>query len=221
MNKLPNKNILWWAPAYTPLRIVKNIFLTVDTVLGYDKLTKDWSITRVNNTIGVPAGTEEYTIICNNANPYIRLHKAWRQDCLKRYKAIPTLEQWINTQINVRTSSSSGTTADITVSLSAEIAKTGKTPTYYLRTESLEADLAALSFINVNSKQVKNILSDVDEGEKNTLANLLLEDKITNTNSIDLFANWKTHYNQALADLVYNTLSADFDYFNYDRDSWK
>ena len=153
MNKLPNKNILWWATPHTIVKQVKDIFLTADTVVSYDSATGHWITNKINHWPGVPTGTQDCTIVCNNSNPYIRVYRAWRSDCIKRYKVLPTLEQWFTVQAGVRTSRNNNIT-DITIPISIEIQKvkqdTGKEPDLFIRTESFQADIEALSFIDSN-----------------------------------------------------------------------
>ena len=67
-----------------------------------------------------------------------------------------------------------------------------------LHIENIDEEIKDLPFVNSNLKiKVPNLLDRTDK------------------------QNWKQHYTQEIADLVYEWAKKDFELYGYDRESWK
>lgn len=65
-------------------------------------------------------------------------------------------------------------------------------------------------------------LENINEEIKNLpFVNLTLEIKVPNLLDRTDKENWKQHYTQEIADLVYEWAKKDFELYGYDRESWK
>lgn len=88
-----------------------------------------------------------------------------------------------------------------------------KSPDYLIRTENFSDDIKSLWFIKENENSLNNVIeSDVNKNKF---------EKEFELYGFNKKKSWKEYYNSELAETVYNKLKIDFDYFNYDKNSWK
>ncbi len=227
MNILPNKQVLWWALPHSNNKVIYKLLLATDTVLSFKHDTFDIGYNVLNLKPGVPAVAKDYPIICNISNPYMRMHCAWKEACLKKYKFLPTLKQWFNVN-HSKTKPGLGSETDLNVTAASllDTAKSiyNKTPDYFIRSDNLKQDIKSISVLQsplLTDVVIDYFIENVASNEKNVFLNGISAGKISSTNEIDIFNDWKAYYDQELADSVYTLLEADFIKFNFDRDSWK
>ena len=228
MNILPNKQVLWWAFPYCNNRITYRLLLTVDTVLSYKNDSFDNGYNNLSNKAGAPPTADNFTVICSVSNPYVRIYNAWKEACLRKYKVLPTLKQWFNVNSGIRVMAPTVSEHDLSTTTGSLLDTASllfnKTPSHYINADNIKQDIKNIPSIQaalLTDSTIDGIIETITVNEKNTFLNSLSTGKIVNTNNIDLFKNWKTHYDEELAASVYSLLEADFTRFNYNKDSWK
>lgn len=227
MNILPNKQVLWWALPHSNNKVIYKLLLAVDTVLSFKHDTFDVGYNVLNLKPGVPAAAKDYPVICSISNPYMRMHCAWKEACLKRYKFLPTLKQWFSANYNkTRTGVGSETDLSVTATSLLDGANSihGKVPDYFIYSDNIKQGIKNIPVLQgalLTDTVIDYFIESVALNEKNIFLNGISAGKISSTNEIDIFNEWKTYYDQELADSVYSLLEADFIKFNFDRDSWK
>ena len=83
-----------------------------------------------------------------------------------------------------------------------------RAPDYVLRLENLYEDYSKIPFINSSEMFLSGELEKQCKIKKNEKPEIFRR-------------NWKDYYNQSIADLVYYNFLNYFEFFGYDKDSWK
>jgi hypothetical protein len=102
---------------------------------------------------------------------------------------------------------------DYNVFLSVRLQKLNKSVDKFIRMETFEEDILSLPFIKKHSIKLKNVL---ETKVSTNIFNEEYENRIGEKRK-----PWKSFYNQKRADILYTKLKCEFDYFNYDKNSWK
>jgi hypothetical protein len=79
--------------------------------------------------------------------------------------------------------------------------------------ENFEDDIKSLWFVKENFDLLEQTIND--NIEKNRYLTEFEEYGFTKKNS------WKEYYNEEIAEIVFLKLKGEFDFFNYDKNSWK
>ena len=154
----------------------------------------------------IPEGKENYYLICNIRNPYSRMVSLYYMymDSVNNFNE--SFEKWVRSNFIFREE-------DYNIFLSVRLQKLKKPVDRFIKMETFEKDILSLPFIQNNLDRLKNVIetkisSNVFENE--------YEDKMGKKRK-----PWKSFYDQETADVLYSKLKCEFDYFNYDKNSWK
>jgi hypothetical protein len=148
------------------------------------------------HNIGIPEGCEDYKVLMQIRNPYSRIVSMWNLECViengSEYKIIKNFDEFATNRIFVEYTQALGI----------------KIPNYLVRYENFIEDVTNLPFVDTKDPVVKNIFNDCI---------------FTNSHQsgISRHKNWKSYYNQYLADIVHENNKKQFEAFNYSKDSWK
>jgi len=210
---------IWWASARCGSRAVSEVLKHYD-FFNYElaptfKSKSDIRTNAHTHTCDVPKEYSNYDIIMQIRNPYSRAVSFWHLACFKKVEdelvVTKTFEEYIIQR-------------DALVLDRYEEAAKKYNPKYYIRYENLQEDIKKIPFIDFNDPEVKasyndNIINNQYkyEGVDDSRGD------IRRSSTDDRYANWKSFYayNKRLADMVYNQYKTQFEFFNYDKDSWK
>ena len=157
----------------------------------------------VNST--APAGLT----YCLTINPYAYFVGMWNNNTVYRTKnnITPyTFTEYTNDYVNQHTTSPvvSGRYAPITVQLTT--ANFAREAVQFLKVENIAEDIKKFPKIDLTNPV-----------QLSAYNRFIVNGAVVHGNDL----SWKTHYNQALADLVYSTnFVSDFNIFGYTQDSW-
>ena len=158
------------------------------------------------HSISVPIGKEDYYLVFNCRNPYSRMVSMFYLTMSRENNFNQTFRSWVDWNFILMEEY-------FNIFLYPRIKMLPKTPDYFVRIESFSEDIKSIWFVKENEK----ILSDVIENNINKNG----FDKEFSEKGFDKKNSWKEYYDEEIADVVYKKLKIDFDYFNYDKNSWK
>lgn len=212
MNASDKYKIIWWGTAGCGSRSTSEFLrgCGVDDLYNHEVKCKVGQCAFTHNQ-GIPPGCEDYKIICTTRNPYSRTISSYLDEKVQYGNGEDsyTFEHWFK---NVYLAPNRYPTfyADFYM---GEWDKIGRKPDYYLKIENL---VESLKNIPILSELVisEHAVSNHAEGNPHMFENKFDE-------YIGRFQNITKYYNQEMADLVFETFKDYFNFFNYDRESWK
>lgn len=212
MNASDKHKIIWWGTAGCGSRGTFEFLrgCGLDDLYNYEVKCKVGECAFTHSQ-GIPAGCEDYTIICTTRNPYSRTISSYLDEKVQYGNSEDsyTFEHWFK-NVYMAPNRFPDFYADFYM---GEWDKIGRNPDYYLKIENLVESLKnipVLSGLTITEEAVKNHA----EGNPHMFENKLDE-------YIGRFQNITKYYNQEMADLVYEAFKDYFIFFDYDKDSWK
>ena len=156
----------------------------------------------------VPENYEEYFMVANIRNPYHRMPSLYYLYCNNNRNFDMKFNDFLDLIFNNQK-------LKIGYQLDYEntIMSSSKPFDKFIRTESLELDLKSLSFIDLNNSDIAKVFDE-------HIHNNPLKKEFSNEMNSDK-KPWKDFYNQEIADYVYDNLKKQFEFFGYNKDSWK
>jgi hypothetical protein len=100
--------------------------------------------------------------------------------------------------------------------ISDSLKKLSKVPDLYVRMENFENDINSIWFVKENFNFLEQILKN--SIEKNDFD---LDEFQINVHGFIKKGSWKEYYNDEISEFVYEKMRREFDFFNYDKNSWK
>lgn len=180
--------------------------------------------------------SNNYYTICNIRNPYAKFASLWKHSNFiytkRGEKTTLTLKEYAQNMHKVFLKKPDRKNRPATFFCIYDNIKTiknqyGKEPDLYLRAENLKKDVLKIPFLdfdNPETKQVyqERIVNNLSKEKEIIRINKKIESKqINNPKNLNPFSHWKTQYDQEAADIVYYHCKSDFEYFGYNKDSWK
>lgn len=199
MNFNDDLKVVWITPMRTATRASGEVMkqLNFQTIDGMKSPV---------HSIGIPQGKEDYYLVLNCRNPYSRMVSMFYLTMSMENNFNQSFESWVNWNFILFEEY-------FNVFLSPRLKTLIKSPDYLIRTENFSDDIKSLWFIKENENFLKNVIeSDVNKNKF---------EKEFELYGFNKKKSWKEYYNSELAETVYNKLKIDFDYFNYDKNSWK
>lgn len=160
----------------------------------------------MRHEIIIPEGKEDYTIVMNIRNPYSRLVSLYNMYRFFIKKMDYEFSTWIKKEHYILMD------LPYNVFLVKRIFSLKKQPSKYVRMESFVDDILSLEFIEKNM----DILNETIE--ENILKNRCDKDYVPNGTEKKF---WKDYYTCELAEMVQYKMKNEFEFFNYDINSWK
>ena len=193
MNYSDDLKVVWITPMRTGTR-------------SSNVLMKKLNFITINHEIKIPDGKEDYFVVMNIRNPYSRLVSLYNMFRFSKKNMNYEFETWIKNDHFVLVDK------DYDTFISDRIKKLMVRPSFFVRMESFFEDILSLEFIKNNYELLK------DDIDKNILYNRYENDYLP-LGSQKKF--WKDYYNIELAELVQRKMFREFEYLNYDLNSWK
>jgi hypothetical protein len=217
MNASKEYNVIIWATAGCGSRTITQFLKEngMKDCINYDVGKIAGIEAPFTHTQGVPKGCENYDIVCATRNPYSRCVSSFldekaeneTSDSPKEYEF--TFENWLR-NCYFKDNRFPIFVADFYMTEWKEI---GRQPKYIIHMENIIEDIRKIPNFDKMEFDPHVVESVV---EKN---NMMYENKYDEY--VGRFQNIVKHYNQDIADLVYEKLKNYFDYFGYHKDSWK
>ena len=151
---------------------------------------------------------KDYYLISNIRNPYSRLVSIFYFVFGKETRTIEDFRRFLKKKIQEEKSNLVGT-QDLQINLTKIYEGIGKFPDEFVRVENLYDDIKNLFFVRDNSDpKLYEIM------ENNIKSNKYFQEYGSRP-------DWKKHYDEETANILYDYLKDDFKLGNYDKNSWK
>jgi hypothetical protein len=156
----------------------------------------------------LPKERYDYQLISNIRNPYSRLVSLFFLYSLHKNNFRINFEKWCEYSLTDEQ-------FDIEYQLRYDliIKKSGQKFDRYITVENYSADIQSLGFVDLSKPEVKDVWEKnvLNNGYTHEFKKIQTEDR----------QNWQDFYNEKIAELVYSKLEDQFNFFNYDKNSWK
>ncbi len=193
MNYSDDLKVVWITPMRTGTR-------------SSNALMQKLNFSGINHEIKIPKGKENYFVVINIRNPYSRLVSLYNMFKVSQKKMNYEFEDWIKKDHFVLMDK------DYDIFISDRIKKLNTKPSFLVRMESFVEDILSLDFIRDNYELLK------EDIEENILKNRYENDYVP-LGSQKKF--WKEYYTDELAEMVQYKMKNEFEYLNYNLNSWK
>jgi len=229
MNISHKNKAVWWASARCASRATYKILELYDFIqpshaqqykhsvsfLGLKPGAKE--VFDYSHNIGLIPGTENYFLMMNVRNPYSRAVSWWYSREWgfgeEGFGFNISFEEFIKKRI---TPYRNGVTLLGNYEKGVELKK----PDLFIRYEYLEEDIKKIPFVDFNDPMVKTRFNTYIL--KNSFHNAESDKGMMVRNKDDdRYTDWKSYYNDELADIVWRGHQKQFDLLGYDKNSWK
>jgi hypothetical protein len=203
MNYNDDLKVVWITPMRTGTRSSGAIMSKLNFKNDINKVQRGGVV----HGIGVPDGKEDYNLIVNIRNPYSRLVSIFHLYMSRSKNYDKKFYDWITKKHYIYED------GFFNIYIAGRLKGLPKKPDCYIRMENFEDDIKSLWFVKENFDLLEQTIND--NIEKNRYLTEFEEYGFTKKNS------WKEYYNEEIAEIVFLKLKGEFDFFNYDKNSWK
>jgi hypothetical protein len=209
MNASHKVKWIWWAPARCATRSISDIMYHYEFKEHPDQNEIVYHPDGYTHKIGIPVGCEDYKIVMQVRNPYSRILSLWHLECFKETDEILTITKPFEEFVIGRVASDYVEAINI------------RFPDYLIRYENLIKDIVNLPFIDMNDLFIqKEFINNIFSNNYRN-AGTYDESGLKRDPNAFQFADWKSYYNENLANIVYTNNKEQFEVFGYAKDSWK
>ena len=202
MNYNDELKVVWITPTRTGTR-------SSGTIMSKLKFKSDNNGIHQKETvhgIGIPEGKEDYKLIVNIRNPYSRMVSLYYLYLHNSNQFNQSFDRWVK-------SSLSFSDYNKNLFILENLKKLPKLPDLYVRMENFKNDINSLWFVKENFDFLEQTL-------KHNIENNLYDSRVQ-FNEFVKKESWKEYYNEEISEFVYKKMKNEFDFFNYDKNSWK
>ena len=160
----------------------------------------------LTHNIGIPEGKEDYSVVMNIRNPYIRLVSIFHMHKVSQKNLGYDFETWIRKDHYILMD------YQYDVFLMKKILNLKRQPTNYVRMENFAQDILSLKFVRDNMEILQQEIQD------NILTNGYEKEYLDKGINKKF---WKDYYTSELAEMVQYKMRNEFEFFNYNTNSWK
>ena len=203
MNYNDDLKVVWITPMRTGTRSSGAIMSKLDFKSENNNIHQK----EIVHVIGVPDGKEDYNLIVNIRNPYSRLVSIFHLYMYRSKNYDKKFYDWITKKHHINEDEF------FNIYIASRLKGLPKEPDFYVRMENFQDDIKSLWFVKENFDLLEQTIND--NIEKNRYLTEFEEYGFTKKNS------WKEYYNEEIAEIVFLKLKGEFDFFNYDKNSWK
>ena len=202
MNYNDNLKVVWITPMRTGTRSSGAIMHKLNFKSEINNIHQKETV----HGIDIPEGKEDYKLIVNIRNPYSRMVSLYYLHMYNSKQFNQVFDRWVKSNLSFSDYNKN-------FFILESLKQLPKLPDFYIRMENFEDDIKSLWFVKENFDLLEQTIND--NIEKNRYLTEFEEYGFTKKNS------WKEYYNEEIAEIVFLKLKGEFDFFNYDKNSWK
>jgi hypothetical protein len=203
MNYNDDLKVVWITPMRTGTRSSGAIMSKLDFKSENNNIHQK----EIVHGIGIPEGKEDYMLIVNIRNPYSRMVSLYYLYLHNSKQFNQSFDRWVKSNLSFSDYNKSFFILD-------SLKKLSKLPDLYVRMENFKNDINSLWFVKENFDFLEQTL-------KNNIENNLYDSDEFQSNGFIKKESWKEYYNEEISEFVYKKMKNEFDFFNYDKNSWK
>jgi hypothetical protein len=203
MNYNDELKVVWITPTRTGTRSSGAIMSKLDFKSENNNIRQKETV----HGIGIPEGKEDYKLIVNIRNPYSRMVSLYYLYMNNSKQFNQSFDRWVKSNLSFSDYNKSFFILD-------SLKKLSKLPDLYVRMENFKNDINSLWFVKENFDFLEQTL-------KNNIENNLYDSDEFQSNGFIKKESWKEYYNEEISEFVYKKMKNEFDFFNYDKNSWK
>ena len=205
MNYNNDLKVVWITPMRTGTRSSGVIMSKLNFKNDIDKVQYGGVV----HGIGIPEGKDDYKLIVNIRNPYSRMVSLYYLYLDNSKQFNQSFGRWVKSSLSFLDYNENFFIAD-------SLKKLSKVPDLYVRMENFENDINCLWFVKENFDFLEQTLKNSIEKNCYNLGEFQF-----NVNGFIKKESWKEYYNEEISEFVYKKMKNEFDFFNYDKNSWK
>jgi hypothetical protein len=157
--------------------------------------------------IGIPEGKEDYNLIVNIRNPYSRMVSLYYLYLYNSNQFNQSFDRWVKSNLSFSDYNKN-------FFILESLKKLPKLPDLYVRMENFKNDINSLWFVKENFDFLEQTL-------KHNIENNLYDSDEFHSKGFKKKESWKEYYNEEISEFVYKKMKNEFDFFNYNKNSWK
>jgi len=205
MNYNDELKVVWITPTRTGTRSSGVIMSKLNFKNDIDKVQYGGVV----HGIGIPDGKDKYELIVNIRNPYSRMVSLYYLYLNNSKEFNQSFYRWVKSNLSFPDYNENFFISD-------SLKKLSKVPDLYVRMENFENDINSIWFVKENFNFLEQILKN--SIEKNDFD---LDEFQINVHGFIKKESWKEYYNDEISEFVYEKMRREFDFFSYDKNSWK
>jgi hypothetical protein len=188
--------VCWFTPQRTATRTTHTLLKT----LGFLSIG--------THSFRLPPERFDYRLISNIRNPYSRMVSLFFLYSLHKVNYKLNFELWCEYALNDQQFEN-----DYHVRYDLKIKSVGRDFDKFIRVETYAEDIKSLNFIDLSNPEIDKVYQNnvLKNGYTHEFKKIQTEER----------QSWQDFYNQKIADLVFSKLEDQFNFFNYNRNSWK
>jgi len=188
--------VCWFTPQRTATRTTHTLLKT----LGF--------LSTGTHSFRLPPERFDYRLISNIRNPYSRMVSLFFLYSLHKVNYKLNFELWCEYALNDQQFEN-----DYQVRYDLKIKSVGRDFDKFIRVETYAEDIKSLNFIDLSNPEIDKVYQNsvLKNGYTHEFKKIQTEER----------QSWQDFYNQKIADLVFSKLEDQFNFFNYNRNSWK
>jgi|LauGreDrversion4_2_1035121.scaffolds.fasta_scaffold253887_2 hypothetical protein len=185
---------------FTPQRTATRTTHTLLKKLGFLSLN--------THSFRLPSERFDYQLISNIRNPYSRMVSLFFLYSLHKLNYGLNFELWCEYALNDQQFAN-----DYQLRYDLKIKSAGRDFNKFIRVETYAEDIKSLNFIDLSKPEVYEVYQNniLKNGYTHEFKKIQTEER----------QRWQDFYNQKIADLVFSKLEDQFNFFDYNRNSWK
>ena len=185
---------------FTPQRTATRTTHTLLKKLGFLSLN--------THSFRLPSERFDYQLISNIRNPYSRMVSLFFLYSLHKLNYGLNFELWCEYALNDQQFAN-----DYQLRYDLKIKSVSRNFDKFIRVETYAEDIKSLNFIDLSKPEVYEVYQNniLKNGYTHEFKKIQTEER----------QRWQDFYNQKIADLVFSKLEDQFNFFDYNRNSWK
>jgi len=185
---------------FTPMRNATRTTNTLLKKLGFLSIG--------THSFRLPPERLDYQLISNIRNPYSRMVSLFFLYSLHKLNYKLNFELWCEYVLNDQQFEN-----DYQLRYDLKIKSVSRNFDKFIRVETYAEDIKSLNFIDLSNTEIDKVYQNnvLKNGYTHEFKKIQTEER----------QSWQDFYNQKIADLVFSKLEDQFNFFNYNRNSWK
>jgi len=203
MNYNDDLKVVWITPMRTGTRSSGAIMSKLDFKSENNNIHQK----EIVHGIGIPEGKDDYKLIVNIRNPYSRMVSLYYLYLDNSKQFNQSFGRWVKSNLSFSDYNKN-------LFIFESLKKLPKLPDLYVRMENFKNDINSLWFVKENFDFLEQTL-------KHNIENNLYDSDEFHSKGFKKKESWKEYYNEEISEFVYKKMKNEFDFFNYNKNSWK